>query len=166
MNILYDVAAWGAFFMAVAGAGAALTGLVFVSITLNLQKIVGSARLVGRAEEAVLHLLSTVILSLVCLMPGISAKLTGIFVLILIIPTWIFLTDLHRRAYAEQKQENMRSFMSRFVPAQVALVPIIISGISLMAHGGGGLGWLAFGLMASVTVGVVDAWVLTIEIIR
>ena len=42
----YDPAAWAAFFAAVTGAAAALVGLLFVAVSINLDKILkGSALL-------------------------------------------------------------------------------------------------------------------------
>ena len=46
-----DPAAWAAFFTAVTGAAAALVGLLFVAVSINLDKILKNAMLPARAAE-------------------------------------------------------------------------------------------------------------------
>ena len=50
----YNPAAWDSFFVAQAGASAALLGLLFVGLSINLGTIARSARLVQRALESFL----------------------------------------------------------------------------------------------------------------
>ena len=52
--------AWHDFFLAQAGAAGVLTGLVFVGVSINLQKIVSdpNSGLVGRAAEALILLVA------------------------------------------------------------------------------------------------------------
>ena len=166
MNILYSPGAWESFFLAITGAGSALCGLVFVGLSLNLSKIIPFPRLVGRGAEAVALLLATVIFSLMCLIPEASPKLIGILLFATGLPLWFMVTRLHIFAYHEQKEKYLYSFIRRAVIAQLAMVPVIISAVSLFLGAGGGLAWLAFGLVMAVVVGVYDAWVLVIEILR
>src|SRR5665213_2860814 len=102
MDVLYSPVAWSSFFLAVAGAGAALCGLVFVSLSLNLDRIKRSKALVGRAGEAVSLLLSTVVFSLIDLIPENTPKLTGTLLLVAGIGLWIFVVRLQKGAYEEQ----------------------------------------------------------------
>ena len=44
----YDIEPWHDFFVAQAGAGAALTGLVFVAISINLTKLLSQRAVQGR----------------------------------------------------------------------------------------------------------------------
>jgi hypothetical protein len=47
----YTTDGWGELFLAEAGASAALTGLLFVAISINLAKILEVRGLVGRPER-------------------------------------------------------------------------------------------------------------------
>ena len=49
---------WESFFIAQVGAAAALAGLVFVALSINLRQVVSSPILVGRAAEALLLLVT------------------------------------------------------------------------------------------------------------
>jgi hypothetical protein len=166
MGLLYSFGPWGSFFVAVATAGSALCGLVFVGLSLKLERIKQSPALVGRGGEALALLLFTLIFSLICLVPSISPRIAGVLILVCGLFLWLFVTNLHRTAYHEQKETLLAYLTIRITIAQVATIPIIVSGISLIFKAGGGLAWLAFGLAMCVVVAVFDAWVLTIEIVR
>ena len=48
----------------------------------------------------------------------------------------------------------------------VATVPCTLAGISLIAHWGGGLCWLAPTALLGIVGAVYNAWVLLVEIVR
>jgi hypothetical protein len=166
VDIAYSPAEWAAFFAAVAGASATLCGLVFVGVALNLERIRQSPALVGRAGQAIAILLGGVVVSLVCLIPKSSAAATGGLVLAAGLSLWCLVTRLQVSAYQEHKATFLFYYTIRVTISQLAMIPIAVAGVSLMAGAGGGLRWLAFGTVASLVVGVFDAWVLAIEIVR
>ncbi len=57
----YRIGDWESFALGQVGASAALLGLVFVGISINLRDIVGSGSLVHRAAEAVILLGSVLV---------------------------------------------------------------------------------------------------------
>ncbi len=61
---------WESFFVAEAGASAALAGLVFVGVSINLDKVLRAPGLPGRAGEALVVLLAVLITSSLLLVPG------------------------------------------------------------------------------------------------
>jgi hypothetical protein len=62
--------AWEPFFIASSGATAALAGLIFVAISINLDDILETPGLDRRALEALALLVGALILSLLVLVPG------------------------------------------------------------------------------------------------
>jgi hypothetical protein len=54
----------------------------------------------------------------------------------------------------------------RVVITQVAVLPLLAGGVSLLLRAGGGLYWLVPGIVLCLVVAVLDAWVLLIEILR
>jgi modulator of FtsH protease len=166
MPDLYELSAWQPFLSVAAGAGATLCGLVFVGLALNLDYIRRSSALIGRAGEAITVLLSIVVAALAGLIPHAPQRLTGGLLLFLGALEWVFLVRLQVAAYEEQKERYFGYFVLRVVLGQLAMLPLIAAGISLLAGAGGGMLWMAFGLAMSLAVGVIDAWVLAIEIVR
>ena len=66
----YDASEWSDLFVAAAGAGAALAGLVFVAVSINIDRILAGEGLPDRALSTVLILLMAVCVSIVGLIPG------------------------------------------------------------------------------------------------
>jgi hypothetical protein len=82
----YDLAAWEPFFSAMIAAAAALTGLLFVAVSINLDRIVkGGKFLPARAAETVATLLLVVAISAFTLIPQ-GTRLVGLEVLIIVVP--------------------------------------------------------------------------------
>src|SRR5688572_10733978 len=73
----YDPSEWSDLFVAAAGASAALAGLLFVAISINLERILGEQGLPERALEAVLMLVAVLVISIICLIPGQSDGVLG-----------------------------------------------------------------------------------------
>jgi len=69
---------WAAFYTAQLGAAAALGGLVFVGLSLNLKKILSYAWLPVRALLELMVLMAILIISSFMLMPGQSPTALGI----------------------------------------------------------------------------------------
>ena len=66
----YDASEWTDLFVAAAGAGAALAGLVFVAVSINIDRILSLEGVPERALATVLTLLMVVCVSIVGLIPG------------------------------------------------------------------------------------------------
>ena len=60
----YDPSEWSDLFVASAGATAALAGLLFVAVSINLERIIGEAGLPDRALETVLLLVGVLVVSI------------------------------------------------------------------------------------------------------
>ena len=65
----YSIDGWDSFFVAGTGAAAALTGLVFVALSINLTQILSAPGLPGRAGETIAMLTEAVVISLLGLVP-------------------------------------------------------------------------------------------------
>jgi hypothetical protein len=166
VSVLYEPGAWQPYLTVVAGAGATLCGLVFVGLALNLEPIKQSPALVGRAGEAVSLLLAALLCALVGLLPGVTARLAGGLLLVLGAAIWTWLVALQAAAYREQRQRYLHYFVVRVCLGQLATLPVLVGALGLRAGSGGGMAWVAGGLALFIVVGVFDAWVLAIEIVR
>jgi len=77
----YSAAEWESLFVAEAGASAALAGLLFVALSINLERILKGSGLPGRAGEAIVLLLTVLVVSTFGLVPGQSPRVLGAEVL-------------------------------------------------------------------------------------
>jgi hypothetical protein len=162
----YDPAAWAAFFTAITGAAAALAGLLFVAVSINLDNIVkGTAMLPARAAETLAMLLFVVISSALALVPQ-NVRLLGAEILAIAVPLTV-ITVRNQLTFQRQNPDSpLRWSVSRMAASGVALGPGAIAGISLAAHWGGGLYWLAPTALLGIAGAVYSAWVLLVEIVR
>lgn len=74
----YSAAEWESLFVAEAGASAALAGLLFVALSINLERILKGSGLPGRAGEAIVLLLTVLVVSTFGLVPGQSPRVLAL----------------------------------------------------------------------------------------
>ncbi len=161
----YDASEWTDLFVAAAGAGAALAGLVFVAVSINIDRILSLEGVPERALATVLTLLMVVCVSIVALIPGQTHTalggellgLTGAFALV------IARQVRHSLPPADAPRQWL---ISRVAVHALAVVPLLVGSISLLAEGGGGLYWIAAGIIGALVGAVANAWVLLVEILR
>jgi modulator of FtsH protease len=165
MGIAYDTAQWGNFFFAEVGASAALVGLLFVAVSINLAKIIAFPSLPGRAFEALTMLVMVLFVGTFALVPGQSTHAIGAEVLATALACSATIIVIQRTAPPVADAPRMW-MISRVIATQLATLPMIAGGASLLAGRGGGLYWTVGGVIASFLAALVDAWVLLVEIQR
>jgi modulator of FtsH protease len=164
-----DPAAWQNYFVAQAGASAALVGLIFVAVSLNLRQILRFASLPARVAQALIILGQLLVVAMIVLIPGQDAAGLGVELIVVGSLIWAAVLALQLRSLRLMSAEpstTTRRRVGRVGLGQIATLPTVIAGLSLVAAGGGGLLWLAAGTGLALVVGVFDAWVLLIEIMR
>jgi hypothetical protein len=157
---------WESFFVAQVGASAAVAGLVFVGVSINLDKILKYAGLPGRALEALIVLMLVLVVSSLMLVPGqsgtlIGAELLGVGALAW---TWVVILDAMNLRQLEPRHRGWWAL--RVVLSQLATLSVIIAGLAVLAWGRVGLYWLVPGVIFCFVVAFFNAWVLLIEINR
>jgi hypothetical protein len=73
----YNAPEWSDLFIATAGASAALAGLVFVAVSINIERILKLEELPSRAQMTVLLLLTVLLVSIIGLIPAQSRTALG-----------------------------------------------------------------------------------------
>jgi modulator of FtsH protease len=159
-------AGWESFFIAQVGASAALTGLVFVALSINLSSILGSRSLVDRAGEAVLLLVQPVLVGLAVLAPARSLRTTGLLAGAAAVSGWIMVSWLLVRAREASLDRPASEFWGRVTLAEVATVPALVGAVVLLTGDSAGFALIALSAALAIVVGIVDAWVLLVEILR
>jgi len=161
----YDAAEWTDFFVAMAGASAALAGLVFVAVSINIERILAYRGLPERALETILLLMAVLLVSIVGLVPGQDHVALGLELLFVSLATGAMI--VRQPAIRSDVEKEPRIWLlSRWIIRIVAIVPLVVAGASVLAESGGGLYWLVAGIVFAVSGAVTNAWVLLVEILR
>jgi modulator of FtsH protease len=161
----YDTSEWTELFVASAGASAALAGLVFVAVSINVERILQFPGLPERALETVLLLLAVVLVSLMGLIPGQSATTLGIELLFVGLALAAMIVKQSTKTLPEGSPTTSH-LLGRLLLWAGGTVPFVVGGASLIAETGGGLYWVAAGILLGIVGGVANAWVLLVEILR
>ena len=165
MTAAYSAADWTDFGVAVAGSAAALTGLLFVAVSINLSRILEFRNLPGRAGLTLILFAVPLITAVFLLVPGQgTAALAGELLATGII-TGGFHVLVALRATRSAEEPPLTWLVSRFFPA-VSCGCLAVAGATLLAGSGGGLYWLLPGVLLAIIFGLANAWVLLVEIQR
>ncbi|HVW46119.1 MAG TPA: hypothetical protein VHA76_03630 [Solirubrobacterales bacterium] len=165
MSAAYDPEQWHDLFVAVAGASAALLGLLFVAVSINLERILSYKGLPERALETLLLLLLVLIVSIFGLIPGQSSLALGLEVLVVAALAAAVILRLPSAA-PDQAGQPATWRLSRLGIRVTGTVPLAIGGLAVLLEAGGGLYWVGAGIVLAICGAVANAWVLLVEILR
>lgn len=158
-------AGWHEFYVALAGAAAALAGLVMVAISVNIKEIIAGPTLPARAGAAVGSLVLIVVIAAVGLIPGQTSTALGVEILL----GTLVASALHLMSLRHVVRVGASSRANRIarIPLTLAqLLPLLIGAALLIAGAPVGLGWIAAGMLLTIIGSMLDAWVLMVEIRR
>ncbi len=163
---IVSISDWSTYLSAQASASASLTGLVFVAVSINLTRVISVPGLVGRAAESIVQLFGVFIVSTVALVPRQTAFALGAEVLALAGVFWSLQTILQAIYMRRRAGHPLLWLVSRLIQTQMGSIPFFVSGILLIRGSSAGLFWLVPGFILSLASGVLNAWVLLVEILR
>jgi hypothetical protein len=158
----YDPNAWHDFFVMLGGAAAALTGLVFVALSLHLDRIMATPYYRFRAGVSVAGLTSEVVLCGAALIPAQGHVALGIEVMInAAFFAWLLVGGIrHRMPSDARHQHPLTQILFGFGLNSL----FAAAGIGILVAAGWGLLLLAAALGASL-VSIIDAaWELMTEL--
>ncbi len=166
MSAAYTTAGWENFFVAQVSASAALLGLIFVAASINLTKMLEVPSLPGRAFEAMAILAMVLSTATLGLVPGQPIGLLGAEMLAIALLAWAAVIFIQWRTSRNWPLKKKKWTVVRAVAAQLATLPMVVSGASLALQRGGGLYWAVLSVIASFLAALMVAWILLIEIHR
>ena len=161
----FELHAWTGFLEATVGAGAGLAGLIFVALSINLDRLVVRPKLAARAGETLGVLLLAVIGGALGLMP-LGRIGFGVAVLAVATPVWIVTLTLQLRQGPDSPDHPYWWFLSRIAVTQCTALPSMVAGISMIIGKGGGLYWLGVGVLVAFAGSVYNGWILLVEVVR
>jgi hypothetical protein len=157
---------WDSFFMAEVGAAAALAGLIFVSITINLQRIVANPSVTLRAFQALLLLVGTFVLAAIFLVPGQSPPEQGAELLVVTVALWVALDGLEWSAWARASALYRGFLTGHSIQIQIPYVFAFVGSVALLLSSPSALYWFVPATLSAFLIAIFEAWVLTIPILR
>jgi modulator of FtsH protease len=158
---------WTNFFLGELGAAAALSGLLFVSVSVNQARILQLGRMADRGIEALLMLLLVLVVASLTLVPGQPLRLLGAE--ILGIGTMTLVAGVALQQVYLRDLEPIYRRQSIYVVAvnRLAVTLIALAGAVVLWRGDGvGIYLLPPGILLSFLAAGANAWVLLIEINR
>jgi hypothetical protein len=158
---------WHEFYDVVAGVAATLLGLLFVSVSLNAEVILGGKNKHAKrlAEQAFQNYLGVLVIALLVLIPGISGKDFGIslFSLSLAWVAWV-LVRAFQSATAHRGISSRFVLLRRFVAPVAAFGILAYSGFEMWSGPGDVHGSMAAGVIMLLLSATIVAWDLLIKI--
>jgi hypothetical protein len=162
--VIADIEAWSDLFVASAGASAALAGLVFVAISINIDDIVRYDGLPDLAIVTIMLLVGVLVVSLFGLIPDQTNHALGVE---LLVQSLVWTALMARFAVHSLPESHRREQMvSRFALPAFGTVPYVVGAVLLTTGSGSGLYWIFAGLIGAIGAAIINAWVLLVEIRR
>jgi hypothetical protein len=145
----YDPAGWQDFYVMLGGANAALTGLVFVALSIHLKEVLEHPQLRPRAVITLTVLTTQIVIAAIVLVPQ-SAQLMGAE--IFGVNATFLVVDLRQRVSSGVSAARLVSFAIRILYISAAL--------SLIFGVGGGFYILAVAVIVTLGRTMANAWAL------
>jgi hypothetical protein len=161
-----NLADWTNFAVALAGVAAVLAGLVFVALSVNLDRILQVPGLPGRAGETLIVLIGAVLQCALLLIPGLHHVALGVSVLVVGVLEWAIVTAVSVTGARQPTAEPRSWNIARVIYVQIATIPVAVAGLLLLIDTSGALYCLAGAVLWAVVAGSGNAWVLIVEIVR
>jgi hypothetical protein len=158
----YAPAAWDSFGDALAGVAGALTGLLFVALSVKGAALSKSRGLSSRAAETLVLFMTSVMIAVLLVAPQ-PATAIGSELLALAALAGVALFILDRRA-GQAREPGVTRFVERYSPNTITAALVAIAGVTLIVHAGGGLYWLIPAVAASLIGGVITAWLFLVRL--
>jgi hypothetical protein len=156
----YQPELWHDFGVTLGGLAGALTGLLFVAVSIKSERLALSRSLSYRAAQTLVLFLSAAIIAVVLVAPQPADALGGELLAIAAASgTTLFVFD--RRA-GHEATSGIAMYIERASPNTITSVLIAVAGITFLLTAGGGLYWLIPAALASLIGGVINAWLFLI----
>ena len=168
MNLLRDrgtgLERWDAFATIAGGAAAALTGLLFVAVSIRADYIARSQELRNRAAQTLILFGTVLVIAVLMAIPGQGYRILGAELLALAVISGASLSVLDRRAKASRSDQAIAQVLEAVTPNAVTSVLLLAAGTVLVLGLSAGLYVLVAPVLAALVGGVASAWLFLTKI--
>ena len=161
-----DASGWQNFYLMTGGAAAALTGLIFVAVSLHTRSIMGTVLHRDRAWASIASLISQVFIAAAVLVPAQPALALGIEIELIAV-FWVYRTAWVVREFGPTMRTADRPaarWQVEWAVWLVWLVALVAGGFVLAAGAEVGFDLLAIAMVGMLGSAVWNAWVLISEV--
>lgn len=157
--------AWTDFGVAIVGASAALTGLLFVALSINLREILQDRALTSRALLTLLLLVVPLVSTMLLLVPQATTAY-GVELVVVGVLFGAWMTFLSRPSARTAGQSAAARFTAVVLPVALVAAGTIAAGVLLVLHHPAGMYALLAAVIAAFFGALTSTWVLLVEILR
>ena len=158
-------AAWHDFFIAQVGASAALAGLLFVALSINIERILKFPWLPARAVTTLSLLLGALIEASIALWPRESLRVVGLELLVVGVVVWMLV--LHQTFWGPKTPADYRSGAAiSAIVSQLTTLSAVGGALVVVFGAPAGIYAIAAGMLLAIVGGFYNSWVLLVEILR
>ena len=158
----YATAVWLSFGEALAAVAGALTGLLFVALSVKSDALAASLSLSSRAAQTLVLFMTSVLIAVLLVAPQPPAAL-GWELLAVAAVSGTALLILDRRA-GHITDQGVARYIERFSPNTITAVLVAVAGLTFLLKAGGGLYWLIPAAVTSLLGGVVNALLFLVRV--
>lgn len=163
--MIEDLELWSEFNVAMAGATAALAGLVIVAASVNIGEIVKVRALTARLAAGIATLVLAIVGSALGLAPMISPAWFGAVLLVATVGAGILQVQATRAIFAEH-HPAARAKLPKSVFGFLPIAAYAGGGIAVLAESSAGLYLVAAGCLLAIVSGILVSWVALVEVLR
>jgi hypothetical protein len=152
---------WNNFAVIAGSAAGALTGLLFVAVSLNRERIAGHPALRAEAGQTLVLFLLPLLMSILLVIPRTSPKLLGgEFVVLAAVAGTVLTAIAHggrKQPMGDDSEARLARLLDKVSPNLLTMLLIVVAGCLQLA-GDDGLYWFAVAAVLCLIGGVVNAW--------
>ncbi len=160
----YAVEDWESFAVAQVGAAAALAGLIVVAASINIERIIRLPVILKRLGATLAQFTGILAVSSLLLVPGQDHRLLGIE--IAIVGTGIAALMYFQHSLRAAERPYRGAAIIAVTSGILAALMIAVGGVGYATTSIGGLYWMVPGVLIGFGIGLVNAWVALVEILR
>ena len=134
----YLASPWSEFSVAVVGAAAALTGLLFVAVSINIEQILAVGPLAGRALSTMILFVIPLVVGILVLVPDQSPTALGLELGGTGLAAGGCLLWINRPAGRGELEPRSGWLLLRLLPSVTITVFLVLAGAGLITRAGGG----------------------------